>query len=149
MRVEFRQFHNITSMIVEFLVVNTPSTYNAILGRKTLNAIEAIISPAFLKIKFPTSNGIGEEYGHQLMVRTYYAMFIKNKNLDSRKDKAKMTSKEAFEIRSCEEISLDPKDSAESKGTIEPDDEVVDFIVGEGKTLNIDKALTGQAREVS
>jgi hypothetical protein len=70
-----------------------------------------------------------------------YAVSIKRKNLDSAKDKTKVISKEAFEIRSSEEIALDPKDSAESKDTIEPDDEVKDFVVGEGKKLNIGKAL--------
>jgi hypothetical protein len=54
-----------------------------------------------------------------------------------------MTSKEAFEIRPGETIALDPKDNAESKYTIE----VEEFVVGEGKKLNIDKALTEKARE--
>jgi hypothetical protein len=72
-------------------------------------------------------------------------MSIKRKNSNLAKSKTKMTSKEEFEIRSGEEIALDPKDNAESKGTIEPDDEVKDFVVGEGKKLNISKALTGQA----
>jgi hypothetical protein len=58
-----------------------------------------------------------------------------------------MTSKEAFEIRPGETIALDPKDNAESKDTIELDDEVEEFVVGEGKKLNIDKALTEKARE--
>jgi hypothetical protein len=128
-------------------VVNTPFAYNVILVRKTLNAIGAIIAPAFLKMKFPTSYGIGEEYGHQLMARTYYAMSIKNKSSISRKDKASVTSKEAYEIRSGKEISLEPKDSAESKGTIEPDDEVEELVIAEGKKLNVGKALIGQVRE--
>jgi hypothetical protein len=80
MQVEFRQSPHLTTTMMEFLVVNIPSAYNAILGRKTLNAIGAVISPAFLKIKFPTSTGVGEECDHQLMVRTCYAMSIKDKN---------------------------------------------------------------------
>jgi hypothetical protein len=51
-------------------------------------------------------------------------MSIKGKNPDKKEGKANMISKEAFEIRYGEEISLDPKDSAESAGTIEPNDEV-------------------------
>jgi hypothetical protein len=77
-RVEFRQSPHLTTMMVKFLVVNIPSAYNAILRRKTLNAIGIIISPAFLKIKFLTSTGVGEECGHQLMVRTCYVMSIKD-----------------------------------------------------------------------
>jgi hypothetical protein len=74
-------------------------------------------------------------------------MFIKGKTLDSIKDSKKIILKEAFEIRSGEEIALDPKDGAESNGTIEPDDEVENFIIGENKKLNIGKALTGKARD--
>jgi hypothetical protein len=81
------------------------------------------------------------------MARTCYAMLIKVKNPDEKKDKAKMISKEAFEIRSGEEISLDPKDSVESVGTIELDDEVKEFIMDEGRKLNIENALSGKSRE--
>jgi hypothetical protein len=58
--------------MVEFLMVDTSSAYNAILERKTLNTIGVVISPTFLKIKFHTSNDIGEECGHQMTVRTCY-----------------------------------------------------------------------------
>jgi hypothetical protein len=58
-----------------------------------------------------------------------------------------MISKEAFEIRSDEEISLDPKDSVESAGTIELDDEVEEFIVDEDRKLNIRNALSEKSRE--
>jgi hypothetical protein len=147
MRVEFRQYPNVTTTMVEFLVVNTSSAYNAILGRKTLNAIGVIISPALFKIKFPTSNDVGEECGHQLMAITCYALSIKGKNPDKKEGKANMISKKAFEIRSGEEISLDLKDSAESAGTIELDDEVEEFVMDEGRKLNIGKALSGRSRE--
>ncbi|GFY90980.1 hypothetical protein Acr_07g0011760 [Actinidia rufa] len=39
---------------------NCPSPYNAILGRLTLGGIKAITSTYHLKMKFPTSTGIGE-----------------------------------------------------------------------------------------
>ncbi|KAJ3687989.1 hypothetical protein LUZ61_017153 [Rhynchospora tenuis] len=42
---------------VSFIVVNTPSPYNIILGRKALNDIGAIASTPHLKVKFPTRNG--------------------------------------------------------------------------------------------
>jgi hypothetical protein len=72
MRVEFGQSPPFTSTMVEFLMVDTSSTYNAILERKTLNAIGVVISPTFLKIKFHTSNDIREECGHQMTAKTCY-----------------------------------------------------------------------------
>ena len=40
---------------MDFLVVDCPSAYNVILGRPTLNKIRAIISTAFLTMKFSTN----------------------------------------------------------------------------------------------
>ena len=45
---------------VTFLVVNCSSTYNAIIGRPTLNSWKAITSTYHLMIKFPTEYGVGE-----------------------------------------------------------------------------------------
>ena len=42
---------------VDFLVVNCPSAYNAILSRPTLNKIGAIVSTACLTMKFFTDDG--------------------------------------------------------------------------------------------
>ncbi|KAL2226722.1 UNVERIFIED_CONTAM: hypothetical protein Sindi_2030900 [Sesamum indicum] len=39
--------------LLRFLVVDTPSAYNVILGRPTLNAFQAVISTYHMKIKFP------------------------------------------------------------------------------------------------
>ena len=42
---------------VDFLVVNCPLAYNVILGRSTLNKIRAIVSTAYLTIKFFADDG--------------------------------------------------------------------------------------------
>src|SRR5665647_1150197 len=65
--------------MVYFLVVDAPSAYNVILGRATLNAIGAVISPAHLKLKFLMDRGVGEERGHQQMTRDCYLVAIKGK----------------------------------------------------------------------
>ena len=46
--------------MVDFLIVNCPSFYNMILGRPTLNCLKAATSTYYLKVKFPTPNGVGE-----------------------------------------------------------------------------------------
>ncbi|GFS42540.1 hypothetical protein Acr_00g0080400 [Actinidia rufa] len=48
---------------LDFIVVDCPSPYNAILGRPTLGGIKAITSTYHLKMKFPTLTGIGEVKG--------------------------------------------------------------------------------------
>ncbi|KAJ3686609.1 hypothetical protein LUZ61_015773 [Rhynchospora tenuis] len=57
---------------IRFIVVDTPSAYNAILGRTALNAIEAIASTAHLMIKFPTPHGVGLVRGEQETAKDCY-----------------------------------------------------------------------------
>ncbi|GAV73373.1 hypothetical protein CFOL_v3_16859, partial [Cephalotus follicularis] len=52
-----------------FLVVDTPSPYNAIVGRPGLNLLEAIVSTRHLLMKFPTRFGVGEVRGDQEVAR--------------------------------------------------------------------------------
>ncbi|KAL0361939.1 UNVERIFIED_CONTAM: Retrovirus-related Pol polyprotein from transposon [Sesamum radiatum] len=60
----------IKTVMVRFLVVDTSyPSYNIILGRPALNAIEAVISTLCLKMKFPTEYGIGEVRGSQWSAR--------------------------------------------------------------------------------
>lgn len=42
-----------------FLVVDSPSSYNVIIGRPTLNCWKAATSTYYLKVKFPTKQGVG------------------------------------------------------------------------------------------
>ena len=46
-----------------FLLVDSPSSYNVIIGRLNLNHWKAAISMYCLKVKFPTEQGIGEIKG--------------------------------------------------------------------------------------
>ncbi|GMN28351.1 hypothetical protein TIFTF001_051655 [Ficus carica] len=58
--------------MVNFLVVDRPSVYNAIIGRPTLNAMRAVTSTYHLMMKFPTENGIGVVVGSQKEARICY-----------------------------------------------------------------------------
>ena len=59
---------------VNFLVVDYSSSYNAIIGRPTLNNWKAITSTYHLSVKFPTNYGIGQVQGDQLAVRAMLVM---------------------------------------------------------------------------
>ncbi|GAV88359.1 hypothetical protein CFOL_v3_31782 [Cephalotus follicularis] len=57
-----------TQVEMTFLVVDTPSPYNAIVGRPGLNLLEAIVSTRHLVVKFLTRFGMGEVRGDQQAV---------------------------------------------------------------------------------
>ena len=57
---------------MDFLVVRAPSAYNAILDRFGLNTLRAVVSTYHLKFKFPTSQGVGEVRGDQVLARHCY-----------------------------------------------------------------------------
>ena len=63
---------NTVSKTVNFLVINCPSAYNAIIGRPTLNRLPAVTSTYHLLLKFPTEHGIGEVRGDQVAARECY-----------------------------------------------------------------------------
>ena len=60
------------SKTVDFLVVNYPSAYNAIIGQPTLNGLRVVSSTYHFFIKFPTEHGIGEVRGDQIAAMECY-----------------------------------------------------------------------------
>ena len=67
----------------KFLIVDSPSAYNMLLGRPSLNAIKAIPSAYHMIIKFPTVNGVGTVRGDQRVARECYTASIKQRAVDS------------------------------------------------------------------
>ncbi|GAV83659.1 hypothetical protein CFOL_v3_27105 [Cephalotus follicularis] len=65
-----------------FLVVDTPSPYNAIIGRPGLNLMEAIVSTRHLLMKFSTRYGVGEARGDQQAARQCYKTAVMDKGKD-------------------------------------------------------------------
>ena len=82
---------------VNFLVVDCSSSYNAIIGRPTLNSWKAVTSTYHLSVKFLTEYGIGQAQGDQLAAREcYLAMMALNEqvqtmNIEERRFVAKPT----------------------------------------------------------
>ncbi|GFS44989.1 hypothetical protein Acr_00g0093430 [Actinidia rufa] len=66
-----------TTVWQDFIVVDCPSPYNAILGRPTLGGIKTITSTYHLKVKFPTPTGIGEIKGNQKVARQCFISAMK------------------------------------------------------------------------
>ena len=68
---------------VRFLIVDTPSAYNMLLGRPSLNAIRVVPSAYHMVIKFPTANGVGMVRGNQRITRECYLVSMKQNTIDN------------------------------------------------------------------
>ena len=61
---------------VNFLAIDCSSSYNAIIGRPTLNNWKAVTSTYHLSIKFLTDYRIGQIQGDQLATRECYLAML-------------------------------------------------------------------------
>jgi hypothetical protein len=69
MPITFGYVHNTRTKQVVFDIVNMDNPYNAIIGRGTLNAFEAILHPAYLCMKIPSEQGPIVVHGSQEAAR--------------------------------------------------------------------------------
>lgn len=65
------------TMLPNFLVVDTPRVYKAIIRRPTLNDLRAIASTYHLALKFSTPSRIGVVHGNQIEARRCYTLALK------------------------------------------------------------------------
>ena len=88
--------------LVDFLVVDCPTSYNVIIGRPMLNKWKAATSTYCLKVKFPTDEGIGEVKGDQVLARKcYQAVLVGKENhtwVIEEKEEEKMKALETVEL---------------------------------------------------
>ncbi|XP_041007925.1 uncharacterized protein LOC121252386 [Juglans microcarpa x Juglans regia] len=71
-----------SATMVDFLGVKAPSSYNAILGRPTLNNLRVVTSTYHLKMKLSTDLGVGEVRGGQVLARKCYAQELRHEIKD-------------------------------------------------------------------
>jgi hypothetical protein len=105
--------------MVDFLVVDRPSAYNAIIGRPALNKLRAATLTYHLIMKFPTEERVRIVRGDQLAARRCYNISMK-KALDP----TTLTVALVFE----------------AKG--EPVELLKEVAIGEGRVLQIGTCLT-------
>ena len=109
----------VSTVMMDFLVVDRPSAYNAIIGQPGLNKLRAATSIYHFMMKFPTKDGIGEVKGDQLTARRCYNISMK-----------KVSEPTTLPVASVTEVKGEPAKPLE------------EVIVGEGRVLQIGTCLT-------
>lgn len=91
---------------MNFLVIDYSSSYNAIIGRPTLNIGRATTSAYRLSVKFPIEYGVGEVQGDQYAaLECYLAMLNMDEQISTMNIEEKRTVVELIEV--LEDILLD------------------------------------------
>ena len=89
-------------------MVDCSFSYNAIIGRPTLNSWKAVTSTYHLLVKFPTEHGVGQVQGDQLAAREcYLAMLAMDEQIQTMNIEEKRTVAEPTEA--LENIVLDER----------------------------------------
>ncbi|XP_058078135.1 uncharacterized protein LOC131226481 [Magnolia sinica] len=126
LRVIAREGQNQVTLMVDFLVVNCPSTYNVILRRPSLNSMMAVVSTYHLMMKLPTIGGVSYLRGDQCEARHCYSVALR-----------KGIPKQALMIK-----SLDPREELLEKGS--PMEELITIPLDENdpsKTVQVETSL--------
>jgi hypothetical protein len=118
-----------STIMVDFLVIDQPFAYNAIIGCPALNKLRAITSTYHLMMKFPTKNGIGELKGNQAVVRRCYNISLK-----------RVINSEFLPVS-----VVSSTNEAEIKG--KPAETLEEIVVGNGKILKIGSQLDPDIQE--
>lgn len=67
-------------MMVKFLIIDVPSSYNVIFGRPILNSLHAIVSTFHIKLKFPVQGKVGEFKGDQYQSQKCWVELVRVAN---------------------------------------------------------------------
>ena len=132
-------------MMVDFLVIEQPSAFNIVLGRRSLRDLRAITSIHHLLMKFPTPYGVGKVKGDQQEVRQCYHQALKVAS--------KLRQFNVVDQRPPSEgpldDTLDPR-LIDEEGTTGPIEDLVNLSVDDkepSKVLKIEKNLPDEIRK--
>ncbi|XP_015970363.1 uncharacterized protein LOC107493843 [Arachis duranensis] len=89
---------------IDYIVVDVGTSYNALIGRTTLNQLSAVVSTPHLCMKFPTTEGIATVRADQKTAHRWY-----NKSLNLRGKREEIHAIELGRVQGQEELRPQPK----------------------------------------
>ena len=134
-----------TTKMMEFVVVDLPSAYHALLGRPALVGLGSVSSVRHLAIKFPTPSGIETLMADQLAGRECYSISLRGKKQTSAQALVIIQNKDGTILEIDEEIN--PR--VEEKTDLEPLEELEEIKLEESdpsKTVKVGKHLQEETK---
>ncbi|XP_075483729.1 uncharacterized protein LOC142523882 [Primulina tabacum] len=119
------------TLMTSFIVVDSPSSYNIILGRPAMNELRAVVSTYYQKIKFPVGARVGEVRGDQPSSRKCYVEAV-------RADQSK-TKREGKKAK-VDEVGGRVVEKGEVHFVAEEEQEVVE--IGPGQQIRVARYLS-------
>ncbi|XP_060958922.1 uncharacterized protein LOC133030310 [Cannabis sativa] len=138
--------------MTEFVVVDLPSAYNAILGRPALYTLGAVTSIKHLALKFPTATGSGIVKGDQLPARECYNVAMRGQTRPGAQmlvvnNDNEVENRGARESSDIEEIDPRLGDDRIDLGPIEELEEVTLNLKEPTKTVKVGKHLSKEIKK--
>ena len=118
--------------MTDFLVINQPSTFNAVLDRPSLRALKAITSIYHLLMKFPTPMGVEKIHGNHSEARECYNQAVKKV---SRPRQMNIVDQRPPSEGSLDD-TIDPR-SPDEKATTGPIEDLVDLPVDDNEPSKV------------
>ena len=131
--------------MVDFLVINQPSAFNALLGRPSLKALKAITSIYHLLMKFPTPNGVWQVRGNQEKARRCCNQAVRSASKPRQVNVVDQRPPSEGPL----DKTIDPRLSDE-EATTGPIEDLVDFPIDDKestKVLKFRKTLSEELKE--
>ena len=132
-------------VMADFLVINQPSGFNAVLGRLFVRALKAITNIYHLFMKFPTPNSVGQVRGNQDKTRRCYNQAVRSASKPRQVNIVDQRPPSEGPLDNT--IDLRSPDKEATTGSIE---DLVDLLVDDTdllKVLKLGKDLSDELRE--
>ena len=131
-------------VMVDFLVIDQPSAFNAMLGRSSPRVLKVITSIYHLFMKFLTPNGVGQLRGNQEKARRCYNQVVRSA---SRPRQVNIVDQRPPSEGPLDD-TIDPR-SFDKEATTEPIEDLVNLPVDDKeptKRLKLGKNLSNELR---
>jgi hypothetical protein len=145
----FGEEENAKTIKVRYLVVETPFTsYNIIIGRPAINALEAVISTLYLSIKYPLDNGkVGSFKGDQALARRCYESSLKIKRRQIKESAISCQDNNSEGVNMISPLDLDPREDFQER-RVSPIEDLEQVQIGKEpyQVTNISTALKSEEK---